>query len=274
MQRGTKRARLQAAKQSFKKASRKKSKPDAGELALQTLRRNEIQQMRYFDTWFYHEITNNGLYYVPVARAGVNPGVVPRALNGLVIGAAEGQRDGDRVTVKKITVSGAVIEDRSQGENQFDIERQYSVYLILDKQHNAANGIQPNDIFINPSEAAFAGNNCQNILNMPLRNLNNSKRFRVLHRVNLGGRFAPAIAAGAFPQHGRVGRQLPFEFNWKGTLEVQYASNAGDDTGILTNALYIVVIPSSSRLFDTTNGNGAPDYTCVFQANARIRYLP
>ncbi len=122
---------------------------------------------------FYDQKLVNGAIAAPAdASAGEQDPSATIMLNTVVQGDGESQRDGRRITMKSIYVEGVVTIAVQTGQSGGDSAATIFIALVMDKQTNGAT-ISSEDVFINPgANAKLAAG--------PLRNLQFSKRFRIL----------------------------------------------------------------------------------------------
>lgn len=93
-------------------------------------------------------------------------------LNTVVQGDGESNRDGRRMTMRSIFVEGQVNIGSQSSKNTLDEGTQIFIALVLDTQTNGAT-INSEDVYVNPGANSITAAS-------PLRNLQNSRRFKVL----------------------------------------------------------------------------------------------
>jgi len=94
------------------------------------------------------------------------------SLNTVVQGDGESQRDGRKITMKSIMIEGTVTVDANSAESTAKSGAQIFIALVMDRQTNGAL-LNSEDVFTNPGASASTAA-------MPFRNLQFTKRFRVL----------------------------------------------------------------------------------------------
>lgn len=97
-------------------------------------------------------------------------------LNSLQQGDGESQRDGRRVTMRSVFVSGMVQIPAQADQTVPEAPPHVCIYLVLDKQTNGAT-ISSEDVFVNPSGTALGGTSL-------MRNLQFTSRFTILDKVS------------------------------------------------------------------------------------------
>ncbi len=206
------------------------------------------------ETKFYDTGLNTTLLTAPADCTGGE--VDPTTLNTISApaqGDNEDQRIGKRITIKSAQVVGRINVAAQVNQTAVDAASLVYVALVQDKQSNGAQ-LSSEDVFINPSGVSVTAA-------APLRNLQFSKRFRVL-KVWHGTLEVPVISYdGTNMEQG--GATLPFRLDWKGEMIVEYSTKAGG-AGVATvsdNSIHVVAFCSSVAL--------APSIAY----NARIRFL-
>jgi len=130
----------------------------------------------------------------------------------------------------------------------------YFFALVLDTQTNATI-LSSENVFINP------GTDGQAMLPQPLRNLQNSKRFRILDSQYIppGGAYAFNDAAGT----GTLSPQtLPcVNLSWKGSIQCDSVGSTANVTSASDNSVSLVAYAA------------AQGFTPVFHGKARVRFL-
>ncbi len=112
---------------------------------------------------------------IPASTDATGGEVDPSAtvlLNTVVQGDGESNRDGRRMTMRSIMVEGQVNIAALAAQSGANDGTQIFIALVLDTQTNGAT-INSEDVFVNPGASALTAAS-------PLRNLQFSKRFRIL----------------------------------------------------------------------------------------------
>lgn len=169
-------------------------------------------------------------------------------------GDGESQRDGRKYVMKSIWVSGTV--DWSPQANQADPADAPWLFfaLVLDTQANGAT-IVSEDVYINPSTSTFA------MLPQPLRNLQHSKRFRVLDHKMVR---APDLVA--FTDGTNTGSVSPssnptVSLNWRGSIQVNCTGTTADVASVSDNAIHLLAVCAHTS------------YTPTFRGKSRLRFM-
>ena len=128
-------------------------------------------------------------------------------------GDGESQRDGRKFVLKSIWVSGIINTSAIQTASNASEFVGWYFALVLDTQTNGTT-VNSEDVYINPSTSAGA------MFPQPLRNLQNSKRFKILDTkyVNPGGVYAFNDGAST----GNLSNQNApvINLSWKGNITV------------------------------------------------------
>ncbi len=176
-------------------------------------------------------------------------------------GDGEQQRDGRKFTIKSIWVSGSITTTALSDQADASDQAGYWIALVLDTQANGATIVSEN-MYINPSTVAVS------MMPQPLRNLENSKRFRVLQSkfVRPGGMYAMNDATGASgTASGSLSNQTQPTFNlsWKGNIvtNCKTGGTTADVASTADNAIHLIGYSGSSAL------------TPLINAKSRMRFV-
>lgn len=175
------------------------------------------------------------------------------ALSIPAVGDTETTRDGRKYTIKSIWVSGEV--DTAPLMDQIDMVDLggYFFALVLDTQANGAT-ISSGNVYINPSTSAIA------MAPMPLRNLQFSKRYKILasQYVKAGGAYAGTDGAST---NSIANQQRPVvNLSWKGNIVCDSTGTTANVTSASDNAIHLIGY--------TTSG-----LTSTFIGKSRMRFL-
>lgn len=170
-------------------------------------------------------------------------------LNAVAQGDGESNRDGKEYIIKGITFEGTV----TSGPNvdQTTVSSPFvTVAIILDTQ---TNGAQENseDVYTNTAAAAAGNANL-------LRNLQYSKRFKVLKKWNFPLNVHSGVFDGVNQEVAQVSEKLSYYAD-KLDIKVQCTGTGATVASISTNSLHVVA-------FATGSG-------CVLKYNSRIRFF-
>lgn len=129
--------------------------------------------------------------------------------------------------------------------------------MVLDTQTNGgtATGVDSEAIYINPSSSSSA------MLPQPLRNLQNSKRFRILASkyVPVGGAYTGNDAAGTFVVNNQVRPRVTL--SWRGSINVNTSGTTANVSAVTDNSIHIVAYAGSTSL------------TPTFIGKSRVRFM-
>lgn len=168
-------------------------------------------------------------------------------------GDGESQRDGRKYCITSAWVSGIV--STSAVSDQADVLDNVGYYfaLVLDTQANGAT-VNSEDVYLNPATVASA------MLPQPLRNLQNSKRFRILatQYVAPGGTYA-------FNDAAATGSVSPMEapkvnLSWNGKVFCECSGTTANISSATDNALHVVAYA------------GQGSFSPTFVGKSRIRF--
>lgn len=156
-------------------------------------------------------------------------------------GDGESQRDGRKYTVTSCYVSG-IIGTVTLVDQADVIEHDgYFLALVMDTQVNAATIVSEN-VYINPSTSSLA------MLPYPLRNLQNSKRFRILDSVYIrpGGGYAGTDGTNTLSV---VNQTAPmFKLSWHGKMNVECKGTTADVASVTNNAIHLLAYTGTNTL--------------------------
>lgn len=171
------------------------------------------------------------------------------------VGDTESARDGRTFTLWSAWVSGLV--DWTALSDQADGQEAPSMFfgLVLDTQANGAT-INSEDVFENPSTNAYG------MLPQPVRNLANTKRFKVL-----AAQFIEPADLVAFTDGTNTGSVVPcrsakvnLSYRFKKGLKVRCTGTTADIASVADNAIHLVAFASSTA------------YTPTFVGKSRVRF--
>lgn len=163
-------------------------------------------------------------------------------------GDGEAQRDGRQYCITSVYVSGVVNTSAAAGSTE---ALGYYFALVLDTQANGATIVSEN-VYLNPSTNSNA------MLPQPLRNLQYSKRFRILDRqyVAPGGLYSLGTGATANIQDAPT-----VTLSWRGKILCD-TSGTGADVAVATdNAIHVIAY------------TGSTTYTPTFIGKSRVRFV-
>lgn len=148
-------------------------------------------------------------------------------------GDGESNRDGRKYTIKSVYCSGHLNFTSLQNEATINTSSGCFLALVLDTQANGAT-IATENVFVNPSTLAAA------MLPQPLRNLQNSKRFRVLASTTVfpQGTYAGTDGASVLSVATQV--SPTFSLSWKGDIVCDSVGTTADVASASDNAIHLV----------------------------------
>ncbi len=168
-------------------------------------------------------------------------------------GDGESQRDGRKYTLKSVWVSGVIATTEKVTQTTVEVSPGFFVALVLDTQANGATIVSEN-VFLNPSTSGVA------MLPQPVRNLQNSKRYRVLakqfvYRKRMNSIQDAATTASFAPQRSSV------NLSWKGNLVCDSVGTTADVASASDYAIHLIAYTDSTA------------FTPVFTGKARTRFV-
>ncbi len=169
-------------------------------------------------------------------------------------GDGESQRDGRKYTVKSVWLSGVILTTPTAAQTAVDEQCGYWLCLVQDTQTNGAKVVSEN-VFINPATSA------QSMVPQPLRNLQNSKRFRVLaHQfIYMNPVVTGQDAAGTFSVG--PGMDPVVSLSWKGNMLCDSTGTTADVASASDNSISLIGYSSSAT------------FTPVFHGKCRVRFV-
>lgn len=168
-------------------------------------------------------------------------------------GDGESARDGRTFVLKSAYFSGTIDFAALTGQTTINEGGGFYFALVLDTQTNGA-AINSEDVYINPSTIAKA------IIPQPLRNLEQSNRFRILDRKYVD---QPLIVAGSVGANFALApATLPIvTLSWKGSIKVNTKATASNVTSVTDNSLHILAFAANTA------------YTPIFTGKCRVRFV-
>lgn len=200
------------------------------------------QELKYFDT---SNILDALVAPTDAAGGEVDPGTL-LTLCCPVQGSGATNRDGRRIVMKSIQLSGSIITAPNPDEADMPAQAQYFVALVQDTQTNAAQ-LSSEDVFANPgANAATAAN--------PFRDLERSTRFKVLKSWYLKQPMLTSLNDAAAT--GSVsGSAVRFSYYSKLSIPVEFVANAGTVADVQDNSLHLIAYTNSTGLAPSISYN-------------------
>ncbi len=169
-------------------------------------------------------------------------------------GTGESERDGRKYTIKSAWFSGVVTTTGTAGQALAIDVSGYFFAMVLDTQANAAT-ITSENVYRNPGDVGT------NMLPQPLRNLQFSKRYRILDRqyVPVGGMYSLNDAAGTGSFSAMTAPKV--SLSWRGNILCDSVGTTSDVTSASDNAIHILAYAGQGQL------------TPVFRGKSRVRFV-
>jgi len=169
-------------------------------------------------------------------------------------GDGESQRDGRQYCITNVYLSGVVNTTANANASDPIEGLGYYFALVLDTQANGATIVSEN-VFTNPS------NNANAMLPQPLRNLQYSKRFRILDRVYVPAGGLVSMTDGANTSSINVQDAPTFTLSWRGKILCDTSGTTADVAGATDNAIHLIGFAGSTT------------YTPTVIAKSRVRFV-
>lgn len=201
---------------------------------------------------FYDTLVVDSAIVSPAGPTGgeQNPTAVI-CLNSVTQGDGEQQRDGRRMTMVSIHVTGNVKQTTQTNQTALDVAPTIFLALVLDTQTNGAL-LNSEDVFANPSVDNVLAANL-------LRNLQFSRRFKVLKSLTFMMPIAQAVYDGTNIEIGGVVR--PFRMDVMLDVSSTFSGTTETIANITDNSLTFIAFASDI--------GAAP----LLSYNARLRFV-
>lgn len=175
-------------------------------------------------------------------------------LNAPAIGDDESSRDGRRIVITDVWVSGSIFHTALTAQTTVPSNGGLWFALVLDTQCNGATIVSEN-VYEAPGTSAFES------LPSPVRNLSNNKRYRILAMDRLE---APELTmAQDSATTFAVGYERPpcVNMTWKGSIVTHFTGTTGVVGSIADNALHVLAFTATTT------------FTPKFFGKGRIRFI-
>lgn len=153
-------------------------------------------------------------------------------------GDGESNRDGRKAVIKSVYVTGSFNAVPQANAVSADTQPTVCAYLVHDKQTNGAE-LAAEDVFLNPSGDANAA--CS-----PLRNLQQSTRFRILDSVQIALPAPTLTYDGTNMEQGGI--NIPFKLSWSGNMPIVYSGTTSDVANITDNSIQLVAFCTNTAI--------------------------
>ncbi len=167
-------------------------------------------------------------------------------LNSVVQGDGESNRDGRKIIMKSIYVSGLISFGPQNDQTAGEVAPDVAIWLVLDKQTNGAT-IASENVFVNKSADILGSTSI-------MRNLQFTSRFRILDKVSFTMQSPPQSGDSTnFDVQGAVVK-WSLSSNLK-NMPVLYSGTTETVANITTNSLHILATCSSVTFSPTITYN-------------------
>jgi hypothetical protein len=158
------------------------------------------------------------------------------ALNSIAQGDGPSDRDGRKVNVKSVYVTGNVVFSGNADETDTPSAPVIYIALVMDRQTNGAQ-LNSEDVFTNPAANALTAAN-------PVRDLAFSKRFQVCDVARLDD-----FETIAFPDGASTGSvncsSKAFSLSWSGNVVTNYVAATAVVASIADVSFHVIAFASS-----------------------------
>lgn len=204
-------------------------------------------EKKFYDTTLVAGVVNSS---ATMASMENDPASV-NCLNGVDQGDGESQRDGRKIAMDSIQVSGHVRIPAQIDQTSLDLAPVVKVYLVLDKQTNGAQ-LNSEDVFVNPGASTATSD-------APFKNLQYDSRFQILGVRTFTCPPIPATWDGTNMEASGV--TLPFSIykSLKG-MQVTFKGTTAGVANIVDKSLHIIACCNAQ--------NSAP----TLYYNSRLRF--
>lgn len=198
---------------------------------------------KFIDT----SVDNRGMVTSVVMQGGELDPTTVNCLNAITQGDGECQRDGRVVHITSIYIDGILEHNKNDDLTTPISPLNAIVALVLDTQTNKAQ-VQSEDVWVNP------GSTSTNSV-LPLRNLANSTRIRVLWRKKFSISAPEMTVGSAIGQTDSSSRTRRFQLykSFKKPIKVNYTGTTGTVAAILDNSFHFIGLSTNSNLLITYN---------------------
>lgn len=158
-------------------------------------------------------------------------------------GSGPNDRNGRKYTLTSAFVTGSVLEPGRAGDGEI-VSPICFVALVLDQMTNGAQ-CRSNDIYLNPA-GELVSEDANILTGTPLRNLENTSRFRVLATKQI---IFPAHTLVSTSSPGNVGGyRMPFTLQWKGQIPVHMKDDESTVASVVDNSLHLVAFTNDEAV--------------------------
>lgn len=203
---------------------------------------------------FYDTSLNDGALTAPADASGGEHDPTVDCLNAPAQGNSEQQRIGRSIRVTRCSVMGYIHAAALVTQTAVAAFPNFFVAIVLDTQANATT-LNSEDVYKN--QAADA-----DLATMPLRNMSNTGRFRVLAQRHLRVSTGSAANNAAATTVSCSGFTIPFQFHLRMNMPVRFkvGSTAAGIASVEDNAIHVIAYTNSTV------------YTPKISYQARVRY--
>lgn len=166
-------------------------------------------------------------------------------LCGVIVGAGEVGRTGDKVRWTSLQLTGTVTCSPQVDQTALDVGTKVYLAVVLDTQSNGAQ-LNSEDVYTNPSATA-------SLAASPLRDMERSKRFKVLKVMTHD--FAPPAVAYDGTNIEQGGLIWSFDCFINMDIITQYFNTTNQVASVLDNSFHLIGYTNSTLLAPTVQYN-------------------
>lgn len=202
------------------------------------------KEVKFYDT----SLAGQALSAVAAMTGGELDPSATVMLNTVDQGDGEQQRDGRKILMKSVYITGTVTVAKKESQNDIDNAGRAYIALVLDTQTNGAQL---------DSEKVFENQSANTILNAhPMRNLQFTRRFKVLgHKMFTFGNITAANDTGSTGGIVMGGLSRNFKFFKNLNIPCNFTGTASTVANIMDNSLHIVGFSTGTALAPTISYN-------------------
>lgn len=162
-------------------------------------------------------------------------------------GTGESNKDGRKYVIKSVFFSGVIGSVAQANQADTTDVKGYYFALVLDTQTNKATIVSEN-VFDNPATSSTA------MLPQPLRNLENSKRFKILDSKYVRPGNAYVSTDGTNTGSISIQNSPVVTLSWRGNIVVNTTGTTADVASVADNSIHLIAYAGSSDVTPTLFG--------------------
>lgn len=196
-------------------------------------------EYKFVDTYVLSEAISNQ----QTMTSGMVDPVIEGCISAAKGGSGPNDRNGRKYTLTSAFVTGSILEPGRAGDGGI-VSPICFVALVLDQMTNGAQ-CNSQDIYKNPA-GDLVSEDANILTGTPLRNLENTSRFRVLATKQI---IFPAHTLVSTSSPGNVGGyRMPFTLQWKGQIPVHMKDDESSVSSVVDNSLHLVAFTNDEAI--------------------------